>query len=124
PADLSDSLGVLVGAMTGGHDLFREGPFEVRTPVGHHSVTAVRRVPFAAVADDRMVGKRFGHWKPQNRQEQGRSRAKKTNAVRRRNKGTSHIIAHIAQDFGLFVSPPENAKRELDEVGTKTGDRL
>jgi hypothetical protein len=71
-----------------------------------------------------MVGKRFGHWKPQNRQEQGRSRAKKTNAVRRRNKGTSHIIAHIAQDFGLFVSPPENAKRELDEVGKKTGDRL
>ncbi len=54
--DFGDRQGIALSAVIGRNDgQLRFGAVEVRAPVGNDAIAAVRRVTFAAIADDRVI---------------------------------------------------------------------
>ena len=49
------ALDVLMGSVSRGHDLFGLRAIQVRTPIRHNAVAAIRRISPPSIADDRMV---------------------------------------------------------------------
>ena len=52
---LGDALRVLVAAVAGGHDFFRERAIEMGTPVGDDSIGGLRRISAATITDDGVI---------------------------------------------------------------------
>ena len=60
--DLGNPLGTVFRAVTRRHNLLRFGPVEMRTPIGHDTIAAIRGVTASAIADDRVIRNAFRHW--------------------------------------------------------------
>lgn len=60
-SEFFDSLRKFTGAVWAWDDEFGLSAVEMRTPIWNNAVGAVRRVAFAPVADDRMIGNTNGH---------------------------------------------------------------
>src|SRR5208283_5033413 len=54
-SQLRESLRKSVRRMRAGHDQFRLGALEMRAPIGHNSIRAIRGTASAAIPDDRMI---------------------------------------------------------------------
>lgn len=61
PPHLSDRFGILICAVTRRHNLLRSGSFEMRAPIRHNTIAAIRRVAASAIADNRVIRNAFFH---------------------------------------------------------------
>ena len=50
--DLGNPMGTVFRAVTTGHNLLRFGFVQMRTPIGHDTIAAIRRVTASAIAND------------------------------------------------------------------------
>src|SRR4030095_6395675 len=62
PNHLRDPLWILMSGVTRRNNLLRFGSVEMRTPIGHDTVAAIRGIAAPAIADDRVIRNAFRHW--------------------------------------------------------------
>ena len=62
PKHLRDCLWIPMSGVTRRNNLLRFGSVEMRTPIGHDAVAAIRGIAASAIADDRVIRNAFRHW--------------------------------------------------------------
>lgn len=119
-ANLLRGLGILRCAVVRRDDLLACGGLQVRTPVGHNAIGAIGRVPFAAIADDGVVGDVLGERQSLDGLQNGRSGFEKADAVRRKREESPQLFPD-----GFDKDPPVSpidGPRHLDEAD-RTADQ-